>query len=190
MKRLITVTVFLFILISAFSLQVFAMTKAECVQYLKDKGLAQEYIIYAENHFKTYDYTASQIDALKTYTDNVYNLVFPKNPDVITKGSSYFVKSNFTNAEEDQILDNVIQAAKALNLNPVVIIGADSIRYIEFYNAAGKKIGSISTKYNTLKYTGPDDSTLIYVIISAVLVLILVAGALIIRKKFYLKKVS
>lgn len=191
MKRIITVMVGVLLSFVLFSSQVLAITDTQYIDYLKEKGFAQEYITYAQNHFKSYKYTGAQIDTLKFYSDKVLEIAMAKNPEVITLGSTKFDKSKFTNAEEDQILEYVTKGAEALGLTAVITRGADSIRYIEFYNKAGKKIGSVQPKYNVLKYT---DGTLApinnYIYFSLALIALLALVTAVVKKIFAKKEVA
>ncbi|OJU17680.1 MAG: hypothetical protein BGN88_06085 [Clostridiales bacterium 43-6] len=189
MKKIISL-LFLMVFIASMALmQASALSEKEYITYLKDKGFANEYIIYAENHFKSYNYTSEQLDSLKDYSDKILAIVMPKNPEVVTKGGDYFVKAKFTSEEEEQILDYVVKAADAMGIQAVVTRGPDSIRYVEFYDASGKKIGTVTPKYNTLKYTGPQangDSFFVFGVIG--LVLVLMAGTFLTTRVFYLKR--
>ena len=190
MKKLLSSMALLLVLVSLFSIQASAITKTDYINYLRSKGFAKEYIVYAQNHFKSNNYTSKQLDSLKMYSNIVLGIVMPKNPEVVTKGGKYFDKAKFTQAEEDEILKNVIKAADSLGIKSVVTRGADSIRRIDFYNSKGKKIGSVTPKYNVLKYTGPESSVNVYIISAALLVLVLAGGTIITTRVFYLKKKS
>lgn len=191
MKKMFVIFLSVILCVSLFSIQAFAITDTQYISYLKEKGFAQEYINYAENHFKSYKYSSAQLDTLKMYSDKVLEIVMVKNPEVITKGSTKFVKSNFTNAEENLILDYVVKSADSLGLRAVITRGPDSIRYIDFYNKAGKKIGSITPKYNTLKYTDGTFSLFMnYIYITMMVVLVLAIIFIIVKKPFRKKEVS
>lgn len=192
MKKIISVFVVLTLILSLACIPAMALTSNELVQYMRDKGFAQEYIIYAQNHFKTYNnYTPAQLDTLKVYMESTLAIVMPKNPEVVTKGATYFDKSKFTNAEEDQILDNVIKAASALNIKAVVTRGPDSIRYVQFY-LDDKPLLTVTPKYFELKYTNDlTPNVNVFVIASLILALILVvcAGTIMAKRTSFAKKV-
>ena len=191
MKRLFAGLIVTIMTISLFSIQAFATSESDILQYMKDKGFAQTYIVTAENHFKSYDYTSAQLDSAKSYCDKLLEIINAKNPEVITKGGDSFNKNAFTDAEEDQIVDYVVKAAASLNIKAVVTRGPDTIRYVEFYNTAGKKIGSITPKYNTLKLTGNAlGSTTLYAIFLSLFVAVLCLGTVVVKNTLYTKKVS
>jgi len=188
LKKMLAIFFGIIISVSLFSSQVLAITETQFIDYLKQNDFAQEYITYAQNHFKSYNYTSAQLDSLKIYTDNVLEIAMAKNPEVITQGSTKFDKSKFTNAEEDQIIEYVIKGAEALGLTAVVTRGADSIRYVEFYNKAGKKIGSVQPKYNVLKYTDGTLASVNNYIYFSLLIIGLLAIATVVLKKVIAKK--
>ena len=191
MKKLFAGIFVIVLLFSLFSMQVFATTANDYIQYLKNKGFAQEYIIYAQNHFKSYSYTSAQLDALESYSDQMLAIIMPKNPDVITKGGNYYKSTAFTDAEEDQMVDIVVKAANSLGIRAVFTRGPDTMRYVNFYNKSGKLIGTVTPKYNSLKFTDdPFGSTALYLSIAALLILLLGAGTFIVKKSLYTKRAS
>jgi hypothetical protein len=170
-----------------------ALTNDQFIQYLKDKGFANEYIVYAQNHLKTYkNYSSAQLDTLKMYIDSTLAIVMPKNPEVVTKGASYFDKNKFINTEEDQILDNVVKAAAALKIRTVITRGPNSVRYAQFYTEDGRPIGSVTPDYFDLKYTNettPDVSVFVVSSIILALILIVCAATLMAKRSMYAKRV-
>lgn len=189
MKKLL-VGVVAVIAVSLFSVQSFAMTENEFIQYMKDKNFADEYIVYAQNQLKTDDFTSAQLEDAKAYVDKSLEVVMPKNPEVITKGKDYFKKDLFTKAENDQVLDNVVKAANSLDMKAVVKTGPDNIRYIEFYSQEGKKLGSIQPKKDTLKLTGVAISpVMVYGGILLLFLIVLILGTVFVRKSYFKKKV-
>lgn len=193
MKKIISAFVVLVLILSMVAIPASALTNDQLIQYLKDKGFANEYIVYAQNHFKTYNkYTSAQLDTLKMYIDSTLTIVMAKNPEVVTKGGASFDKSKFTQAEEDQILDNVVKAAAALNIRAVITRGPNSVRYAQFYADNGDEIATVTPDYFDLKYTNdltPNVNVFVVASIILAFILIVCAGTIMTKRSLFAKRV-
>ena len=185
MKKIISVLAMLLMLTIPVAMSASAMTDSDFIQYLKDNDFAQEYIVFAENHFKSYSYSDTQLDDMKTHFENARVIVAEKNPEVITKGGTYFDRSKFTTEEINKIADEIVAGAEALGVRCEIRKDPNSEWYFEFYNADGQKIASAYVNPTLFKVTDgtPTGSAVYYILAAVALVAVVGGGAFLIKKR-------